>query len=56
MATDRQTPCLYGGFCNQGRKYSYSCAKCSSYSPRVRERHLNKRKKEFEKIRKEERH
>ncbi len=56
MATDRQMPCIYGGLCNQGKTSSFSCAKCSIYSPRVRERHLNKMKKEFEKIQKKERY
>ncbi len=56
MTTDRQIPCIYGGLCNQGKTSSFSCAKCSSYKLRVRERHLNKKKREFEKIRKEERY
>ncbi len=54
--TDRQIPCIYGGLCNQGKNYNYSCAKCSSYKLRVRERQLNKKKKEFEKIWKKERY
>ena len=60
MAKDRETPCLYyvcAGLCTKGRKadHAHYCQKCSKYEPRVRVRHLNKKKQELEKIRKKER-
>lgn len=60
MAKDRETPCLYyvcAGLCTKGRKadHAHYCQKCSKYEPRVRERHLNKKKQQLDKIRKNER-
>lgn len=55
MAKDRLTPCLYyvcKGQCTKGRKaehHSY-CQTCDKYKPRVRERHLNKKKMELNKL------
>ena len=59
MATDRQTPCIHyvcDGLCKKGRKadYAHYCQHCSKYKPRCRKRHINTKKKELEKIRKDE--
>lgn len=61
MAKDRETPCLHyvcAGLCKKGRKadHSHYCQKCSKYEPRARVRHLNKKKQELDKIRKNERY
>ena len=59
MAKDRITPCLYyicAGKCTKGREanhYHY-CQRCDKYKPRVKERHLNKKKLELENIKKKE--
>lgn len=57
MAKDRITPCKYYiafGECSRGREASHNgyCQKCGKYVPRVKERHLNGKKQELEKIRK----
>lgn len=59
MAKDRITPCKYyicAGQCWKGRAAEHSgyCQKCGKYVPRVRERHINRKKQELEKIRKKE--
>lgn len=59
MSKDRMTPCKFyvcKGECEKGREADYNgyCQKCDKYYPRVRERHLNKKKQELEKIRKNE--
>lgn len=58
MAKDRETPCKYyiaKGECKKGRKALHKtyCQHCDKYVPRVRERHINKKKQALEKIRKE---
>ena len=58
MAKDRETPCIYyiaKGECKKGRKALHKtyCQHCDKYVPRVRERHINKKKQALEKIRKE---
>lgn len=42
----------------KGREANHSgyCQRCDKYRPRARERHLNKKKQELEKIRKNERY
>lgn len=59
MAKDRETPCLYyicAGQCQKGREanHKHYCQKCDKYKPRCRERHINRKKKELEKIRAKE--
>lgn len=59
MAKDRLTPCksyICEGECKKGRDAEHNgyCQKCGKYVPRARERHLNKKKQELEKIRKKE--
>lgn len=56
MSKDSKTFCLYGGLCNRGRSYNQSCARCNNYKPRAKERHINRKKQELEKIRKNERY
>lgn len=56
MAKDRQTPCKYYiafGECSKGREANHKgyCQKCGKYVPRVKERHLNRKKQKLEKIR-----
>lgn len=59
MSRDRITPCKFyenEGNCSKGREgtlHGY-CQKCDKYIPRVKEKHLNKKKQELEKIRKKE--
>lgn len=59
MAKDRETPCKYyiaKGECKKGRKALHKtyCQHCDKYVPRVRERHINKKKQVLERIRKED--
>lgn len=60
MAKDRETVCLYytscGQPCRKGRtaKHNGYCQKCDKYRPRVREKHLNKKKQKLDKIRRTE--
>lgn len=59
MAKDRETPCIYyiaKGECKKGRKALHKtyCQHCDKYVPRVRERHINKKKQALERIRKED--
>ena len=61
MAKDRLTPCLYyicKGECKKGRDADQNgfCQKCDKYKPRVRERHLNEKKKKLDKIRRGEKY
>lgn len=58
---DKIEPCKYyqhKGECSKGRDADHNgyCQKCGKYEPRVRRRHLNKKKQELEKIRKNERY
>lgn len=55
VAKDRLTPCVHyicAGECKKGREAEFSgyCQRCNKYVPRVRERHLNKKKMELDKI------
>lgn len=57
MAKDRETPCLYyvcAGLCAKGRKadHAHYCQKCDRYRPRAKVRHINRKKEELNKIRK----
>ena len=59
MAKDRLTPCKFyiaKGECSKGRTAEQKgyCQKCDKYVPRVRERHLNKKKQKLDKIRRSE--
>lgn len=59
MATYRETVCKYYiafGICQKGRDacQEHYCQKCNKYEPRVRERHINKKKKRLDEIRKKE--
>jgi len=61
MARDRETVCMYYesiGVCKKGRDASHKgyCQKCDKYYPRVREKHINQKKKRIEQIRKEEKY
>ena len=61
MAHDRETPCSYyvcAGLCKKGRKANraHYCQKCDKYKPRARVRHLNKKKAELNKIKRNERY
>lgn len=58
---DRLEPCKFyicNGECTKGREADHNgcCQKCDKYYPRVRRRHLNKKKQELDKIRKNERY
>ena len=58
MAKNREAPCIYyiaKGECKKGRKALHKtyCQHCDKYVPRIRERHINKKKQALEKIRKE---
>jgi hypothetical protein len=46
------------GVCKKGRDASHKgyCQKCDKYYPRVREKHINQKKKRIEQIRKEEKY
>ena len=53
---DRETPCLYyicKGNCKKGREAEHTgyCQRCDKYKPRVRERHLNRKKQYLDKLR-----
>lgn len=48
MAKDREIPCLYYIW--------HYCQKCDKYRPRVRVRHLNKKKEKLDKIKKNEKY
>lgn len=59
MAKDRETPCKYyiaKGECKKGRKALHKtyCQHCDKYVPRIRERHINKKKQALEKTRRDE--
>jgi len=59
MAKDRIEPCKYyicKGECSKGREANHNgyCQKCSKYVPRVKRRHLNRKKQEIDKIRRKE--
>jgi hypothetical protein len=59
MAKLRETVCLYyisAGECKKGREANHNgyCQKCDKYYPRARVRHLNKKKKKLNEIRKKE--
>lgn len=59
MAKDRETPCKFyiaKGECGKGRAAEHKgyCQKCGKYVPRIRERHINKKKQKLEKIRRDE--
>lgn len=61
MAKDRETPCLYyvcAGLCKKGRKADHGgyCQHCNKYFPRARVRHLNKKKAELDRIKRNERY
>lgn len=50
MSKFRETPCKYYeafGQCKKGRDANHQtyCQHCDKYEPRVRERHINKKKK-----------
>ena len=59
MAKDRIEPCVSyvcKGECKKGRDADHQtyCQKCNLYQPRVRKRHLNKKKQKLDKIRSKE--
>lgn len=59
MAKDRITPCKFyvcKDQCSKGREADYNgyCQRCDKYVPRVKERHLNKKKQKLDKIRRKE--
>lgn len=60
MAHDRIEPCkayVCKGECKKGREadhYGY-CQKCDKYEPRIKRKHLNRKKRELDKIRRNER-
>ncbi len=61
LAKDRETPCLHyicAGLCTKGRKadHGHYCQRCDKYKPRAKVRHLNRKKQELDKIRKNERY
>ena len=60
MARDRIEPCesyICKGQCKKGREADHNgyCQKCGKYKPRIRKRHINRKKQKLEKIRKNER-
>ena len=61
MAHDRISVCenyICAGLCKKGREANHSgyCQRCDKYRPRARERHLNRKKQELDKIRRNERY
>ncbi len=62
MAKDRITICehykSFGETCGKGRRAEHNgyCQKCDKYKPRIRERHLNKKKQKLDKIRRTEKY
>ena len=53
MAKDRIEPCesyIFKGECKKGRDADHNgyCQKCSRYKPRVRRKHINKKKQKLE--------
>lgn len=59
MSKDRITPCksyVCKGNCLLGRDADHNgyCQKCQKYIPRVRERHINKKKQKLDRIRSKE--
>ena len=61
MARDRIEPCesyICKGQCKKGREADHNgyCQKCGKYKPRIRKKHINKKKQALEKIRKNERY
>lgn len=61
MAKDRITPCKFYisfGDCSKGREANHNgyCQKCNKYVPRTKEKHINRKKKELEKIKRNERY
>lgn len=59
MAKYRETVCMYyisAGECKKGREASHNgyCQKCDKYCPRAKVRHINKKKKKLNEIRKNE--
>lgn len=61
MARDRTEPCesyICKVQCKKGREADHNgcCQKCGKYKPRIRKKHINKKKQELEKIRKNERY
>lgn len=61
MAKYRETICMYYvalGECKKGRDacHEHYCQKCNKYYPRVKERHVNQKKKQIQELRKDERY
>ena len=61
MAVTRETPCLYyicAGQCEKGREadHAHYCQRCDKYKPRARVKHINKKKRELDKIARREKH
>lgn len=61
MAKDRIESCesyICKGQCKKGREVDHNgyCQKCGKYKPRIRKKHINKKKQALEKIRKNERY
>lgn len=59
MAKTRETVCMHYisiGECKKDRNASHNgyCQKCDKYYPRVKERHINKKKKKLNEIRMKE--
>lgn len=59
MAKDRETPCMFyicETECSKGRKAEHNgyCQKCDKYVPRVKEKHLNRKKHKLNRIREKE--
>lgn len=59
MSRDRIEPCKYyvcKGECDKGRDAEQNgyCQKCGKYEPRVRQRHLNQKKRKLEQIKRKE--
>lgn len=61
MARDRLTVCesyVAFGVCKKNRNANHKgyCQTCDKYHPRCKERHINKKKQELDKIKKNERY
>ena len=61
MAKTRETPCKYyvcKGECKKGREADHNgyCQHCNKYYPRVRVRHINKKKAYLDKIKRSEKY
>lgn len=57
MITNKRTPCIYGGFCTQGKNSTnFLCEKCNKYTLRIRDKYLFKKRREVARKRQDKRY